>query len=210
MATVKLGTEEYASNSHKSKTEAKDKKNIPEKKVEKVTTGTVKKKTGFAKVMSLFIAEDITNVKEYVIYDILIPSAKRAIDDIISEGIHMLLYKGEPRGSRRSGASKVSYDRYYRDDRDRRDSRPSENRRSAYDYDTVLIPSRAEAENVLELMNELIDRYDMASIADFYDLVGVTGEYTDEKYGWKDLRSAEVMRSRDGYQIRFPKVIPLD
>jgi hypothetical protein len=50
----------------------------------------------------------------------------------------------------------------------------------------------------------------MVSVADFYDLVGVDGTYTDNKYGWTNIRNAYVNRVRDGYVIKLPRAISLD
>ena len=41
-------------------------------------------------------------------------------------------------------------------------------------------------------------------------LVGVSGNYTDNKYGWTDIRNASVIRVRDGYMIKLPKALPLN
>ena len=54
------------------------------------------------------------------------------------------------------------------------------------------------------------EAYQVVSVADFYDLVGVSGNYTDNKYGWTDIRNASVIRVRDGYMIKLPKALPLN
>ena len=59
-------------------------------------------------------------------------------------------------------------------------------------------------------MEELIDMYQLVSVADFYDLVGVSGNYTDNRYGWTNVRNAYVVRVRDGYMIKLPKALPLN
>ena len=59
-------------------------------------------------------------------------------------------------------------------------------------------------------MDELISSYRVVSVADFYDLAGITPEYTDNKYGWTDIRSANIVRVRDGYMIKLPRAVPLD
>ena len=60
-------------------------------------------------------------------------------------------------------------------------------------------------------MDELIYLYGVVSIRDFYDLVGKTGDYTDEKYGWTDIRSASIIRTYDNrYKIKLPRVLPID
>ena len=70
--------------------------------------------------------------------------------------------------------------------------------------------NRADAEEVLDSMLATIDKYGIVSVADMYDLVGITGNYTDNKYGWTDLRSARIERERDGgYTINLPRALPL-
>lgn len=133
-----------------------------------------------------------------------------ALKDIILDAVRAFLgVSGSSRGGRSSTSSKVSYRKYY-DDRDRRDSGHTTRTRTGYDYDDIILESRGEAEDVLERMDELIATYQLVSVADFYDLVGVSGNYTDNKYGWTDIRNASVIRVRDGYMIKLPKALPLN
>lgn len=201
--------EEYKSNSHKSKEE---KEVLPEKKVEKVISGTArsKKKGEIRKFTDVFISEDIENVKSYVIMDVLIPAVKKAISDIVTNGIDMILYGGSGESSRRTTASKVSYRSYY-DKKDSREiGRSFQRARTGYDYDDIILDSYGEAQEVLIRLDELVSTYGMASVADLYDLVGITSNYTDNKYGWTDTRNASVVRTRDGYKIKMPRAIPID
>ena len=56
-----------------------------------------------------------------------------------------------------------------------------------------------------------MEAYGLVRVADFYDLVGVTGNYTDNKYGWTNIRSAEIVRLRDGgYVIKLPRAMQID
>lgn len=201
--------EEYRPNSHKSKEE--EKKTVEEKKkVEKIVNGAVKskKKNEIHKLADVFIAEDASNVKEYIFMDVLIPALKKAISDVVTNGIDMILYGESGRNKKNSPSSNISYNRYYDKNRDR----GSYNRtRSTYEYDDIIIDNRGEAEDVLTRMDELMDQYKVVSVADFYDLVGVTGNYTDNKYGWTDIRSASVVRvAGGGYMIKLPKALPLN
>lgn len=194
---------EYKSNSHQSKAENRD-----NKKVEKVVTGKarVKKKSGLSKVKDNLISEDVGNVKSYVIMDVLIPAAKKAISDIVTNGIDMILY-GETRSKKSSNSiSYVSYDRFSgRDSRSNRNS-SSYRRATAYTYDDIILDSRGEAEEVLRQMDAIIEEYDVASVADLYDLVGVARKFTDQRYGWDNLSDAGVERLRDGgYMLRMPR-----
>lgn len=201
--------EDYKPNSKKFKEEQKASENT-EKKVEKVVSGAVKtrKKSEIRKFADVFIQEDTEKVKSYILMDVLVPAVKKAISDIVTNGVDMFLY-GETGRTKKSGsASKVSYRSYY----DRRDDRRDYNRtRAGYDYDDVILDNRGEAEEVLSRMDELIATYGLVSVADFYDLVGITGNYTDNKYGWTDIRNASVIRARDGgYMIKMPRALPLN
>lgn len=199
--------ENYKSNSYKSR-EAQKEPVAEKKKVEKVVTGVVKakKKSGFSKFKDEFIAEDMPAIKDYIFTDVIIPAAKRVTSDIVKNFIDMLLYGEAGSREKRSGASKVSYGSYYEKERSAPRSRP----RSIYDYDDIVLESRNEAEDVLMRMDELIEKFKVASVADLYDLVGVSCDYTANNYGWTNLRNASVVRVRDGYLLKLPRALPLD
>lgn len=198
--------EEYKPNSHKFREGQNEA--LTDKKVEKVVRGKVKMKpkSGVSKFTDVFISEDAANVKSYIMMDVLVPAVKKAISDIVRDGIDMILY-GESRGRKSTTSSYVSYRDYSRsDDRDRfRDSRT----RSGYNHDDVILETRGEAEEVLTRMDELIDTYGVVSVADLYDLIGKSCEYTDNKYGWTNIRNAEPIRVRDGYMLKLPKALPI-
>jgi len=201
---------EYKSNSNKSKAISETSLSTDHK-VEKVVTGKVitKKKSGFQKFTDEFISEDAKNIKSYVFGEVLIPAIKKAISDIVTDGIDMILYGGSGRNSsRRSTADKVSYRNYY----DRRDNRPVDrySYATSYSYDDIILGSRGEAEDVLSRMDELMETYGLVRVADLYDLVGISGSYTDNKYGWTNIRSAQIVHVRDGYMIKMPRAIPID
>ena len=59
-------------------------------------------------------------------------------------------------------------------------------------------------------MEDLIDEAGFVTVAALYDLVGVSGNYTDNKYGWTDISNAEIVRVKDGYMIKLPKIRKLD
>ena len=122
--------------------------------------------------------------------------------------------QGRSGGRRGSNASKFSYDAYYgrgtgKDDR-RYDERGSQSRRSGYNFDEIVLSSRGEAEEVIMKMEELVSVYGIASVADLYELMDVSSNnYTDNNYGWTDVRMAEPLRTRDGYIVKMPRAMPI-
>ena len=190
----------YPSNSFKSKdvNERTDEK----KKLEKVIVGPVKtkKKSGFSKFMSGFIADESRDIKSYLFKDVVVPTIKKTITDVVD----MILYGGSRRS--RSNGPKVSYRSFYDDPRDARsDARLAQ----SYSYSEIILESRGDAEEVLDQLNNILDEYKIVSVADLYDLVGLTGNYTDNRYGWTNLSNADVIRTRDGYQLKLPRALPI-
>ena len=139
--------------------------------------------------------------------DVLVPAVKKLFVDMIETAVNMFAY-GSNTSKSGSKTVKTSYSGYYNSGSSlKKDYRISN---SDNEYVSVIVETRAEAEDAIFSCEELIDRYGMASIADFYDLVGITSKYTDYKYGWEDIRSATITRTREGYLIKMPKAKLLD
>ena len=177
-----------------------------QKKVEKIVNSdvTVKEKGLGEKLAETFLSEDVSNVKTYILRDVIIPAIKDTIVDIVKNGIEMMFY-GDTKVSRKnSGTTYVSYSSYYQPTtKSRSESRSSE--RTKGNSKDFIFESRGEAEKVLDTLTDIVSEYKSASVADLCQLVGVTGEWTDNKWGWIDLTSASVKRVHGGYMLDLPK-----
>ena len=182
----------------------------PKKKLEKVTTGkvTVRQQTDIQKVASAFLAEDLATVKERIINDYAIPMLKNGIWSIFSSALSLMIFgedKSRSQSSNYVRGSSNSYDRYY--------SNPNRNQpvnqRVIPNWQNLISDSRADMEEILDQMREAIREYEQVSIGDLYDLAGMTCNFTDNKYGWKDLTGAYIKNVPGGYSIVFPKPVPL-
>lgn len=194
-------------------------------KVEAVVTGTVvrrKKPLGRRLLETFFGSEDARGVWQYVTEDVLIPAAKDMVTDAITGGVERAIF-GEVRGRGRgprggSGGNYVSYNRYSsggapigggRPDNSRREI--SRNARASHEFDELVYATKAEAAGVLDKLLFLIDKYGVATVADFYEASDVDARFTDEKYGWSELRDADVVRVRGGgYIITLPRTDPIN
>ena len=188
-----------------------NKTNKEEKKFEPVISGTVKtkKRSELTKFAGSFVSEDVHTVKNYILSDIIVPELKALIDNVISNGIHTLLY-GSSSGVKKKSGSEVSYRSYYERPKASKVTYAS-SKSSSYDYDDVIFETRGDADVVLERMREIIEHYNIVCVADFYDLSNSNiGTYTDNRYGWKNLDNAKVERVSEGFVIRFPKISPID
>src|SRR5690606_42119776 len=81
----------------------------------------------------------------------------------------------------------------------------SDRRRAAHDFKEIVLATRSEAEEVLDRLSDLINSYDVALVSDLYDLIGITGSFTDDRWGWTSLTGARVERVRDGYLLNLPR-----
>ena len=75
-----------------------------------------------------------------------------------------------------------------------------------------MFQTRVDAERVLDKLQDIIAEFEVATVADYYDLAGYSGEFTYNRWGWYDLSypNAMVRHGRGGYVISFPRTRPVD
>lgn len=178
--------------------------------VKPVTSNVVIKNDDSQKNKKKFFAEDAKTVGGHVLESVIFPSLQKLLSDMVKSGIDWLIY-GSKGSQMRSGPGTVSYSSYY--NRGNTIGVPTyttpmanKPQNTIYAVNDVIFNDRGEAEEVLLRMKESISRYSMVSVADFYDLIGQRCNHTDQKYGWYNLNTADIIRVSDGYSIRFPRV----
>ena len=200
--------EDYPPNSDKSKMPEE------EKRVEQVTTSEViRRKRGLgSKFKGLLFAGDAKSTLQYVIFDVFFPQARDVIADVGKAGIERLVLGDTRRGSRppSSGpAGYVQYNRYHMGGQSQPAPRNiSQRARARHDFDEIILTSRVEAEEVLDRMFDILNRYGSVSVADLYLLTGFPSTHVDNKWGWQSLTGAGVSRIREGYLLDLPQPEP--
>ena len=196
-----MDTFDYKPNSHKAKAEQETA--TEKKRAEKVVRGNVEvKKKGETAKLGDTLKDGFKDAKEYLVKDVLIPSAKDLIVDMVTKGINILVRGSAAPSGKRPIVDKVSYSKYW----DKGSYREEPRARSRFDYDEIKFESRGDAELVLDRLDDLIDTYGHARVADLYDFVGVSCDYTYQNYGWFNLGTARVVATRDGYVLDMPRV----
>lgn len=196
----------------------KAEQHVEPKQVERVTSAkAVRRKQPLGRKFSrTFFGGDARTASEYMVGNVIIPALKEMLVEAASSGFERLVY-GDVRPKRGRNAPTsgplgyVSYNRM--GPAARQDDRPpmptnrlSRRARARHDFDDIVIPSRQEAEEVIDRMFDLISKYDSASVADLYELTGLKSDHTDYKWGWTDLRGAAVGRVRGGgYLLDLPE-----
>lgn len=213
----------FPSNANKEKRIGQIKQEREEKpeKQKTVVKGRVlkRKKSPGKKISEFLFADDVKNVFQYIFLDVLIPVVKSTILDIVSISADRMLFGDDGDSVRRRshkrylGGSSINYGNYSKGDPENRyfrEHRTSSKAtgtslRARASFHDIVIQDRNDIEEVLTKLEELIDVYGQASIADFYDLVGVETSFVDYKHGWDNLARATIKRVRDGYIIDFPR-----
>lgn len=218
---------EFPGNSRRNLKPTEDKKveptpsETPEKRVERVveTTAIQRKKPLGRRFLETFVGGDAKGVLGYVMMDVLLPAAKDMVADAVSTGIERMLFGDARSSSRRSGyrpgatggSGYVSYNRFSSPGVKRDEHRTISSRaRSRHEFDEIILATRVEAEEVVDRLFDLVSKYESATVADLYELVGISGNYMDEKWGWTDLRGASIRRVRNGYLLDLPRAESLD
>lgn len=180
---------------------------------------TQRKKGRVRKVVEMFIGGEPKSVGEFVLGNVLVPAFRDLVANGFQEMIDGMVY-GESRHNRSSrfrGAPShmTSQTPYHRmgsgrltgrsDPRDPLPTRAS----GISEYEGIVFPMRVEATEVLENLFNLIQEYETATVRDLYDMVGIKAPYTAERYGWIDLRDADVRPVRGGYLLDLPRPEPL-
>lgn len=188
-----------------------------QKKVNKVISGDIiERKPGLgSKIRDTFMGVSAREVGAHVVLDVILPQLKGMAVDAGTQAIERLIL-GEA-GPRRSSTSSVSasrvrgsnytaYNRYSgsqgSEDREPANVRSNEVR-------DVVVETRGDAQLVLDEMFKLLDQYGTVSVSDLYELVGYTGKFTDNHWGWRNLNVAGISRVREGFRVELPRPVSI-
>ena len=203
---------------------------MEDRKLEPIVDGKEVEKSKLEKALGLFLAEDISTISGSIKDDYIKPRLKSFGKSIVRIGkeflvssligcIEMLILGKTSRLDTNVEVKKTNYLRFY-------DSLPSPS--SAYISSQTSATAQAEkdpttgvkiiqiqnfgkAEEVREALREIIATYSSktATVADYYQLVGIEPSKTDFSWGWTDLSKAQIVRCKDGWVIEFPRPKPV-
>lgn len=179
-----------------------------------ILQGNVRQKKGSTgkAFIDNFINEDKDTIKSHILFDIIIPAVKDTIFNGFQTALEMLLY-GNDSGRRNN--------RYYSSGTRRvTSSNPTNynvisNQRASRLVgsgghkicDQILFDDRADAMRVLDEITAQAEDYGAVSAYALFDAAGLSCDYTLKNWGWYDLNSAKVVRTREGdYTISLPKM----
>jgi len=167
-----------------------------------------------------FVGGDARGVGSFVFLDILMPAAKDMIVDAFTMGVERMVFgDSAPRRARgvhssslrHPGQQRTNFQQITAGGRVAPNEPLSRRARANFQFEEVILGSRVEADEVIASLIERIEKYDVATVRDLYNMINEEPRWTDEKYGWDDLTYATVRRARGGgYLLDLPKPEPLD
>ena len=217
---------DYAGNSKKSKEDKSDDKKKEIVPVVESTVVTKKKRPLGKRFMETFFGGDFRSAAEYLAAEVLLPEARRIIVEMAWKGTERVVFgdsKARPRDSVYGPNTRFDYTSFGRDPRERRSSgrsreranlpdqstRPGVRRERASDQD-LIFTDRESAQRVIEALSLIIDKYEIVSVADLHELVGMPTVHTDQKWGWDRLVDVHIRQVREGYLLELPQAEPIN
>lgn len=182
---------------------------------------TVSEPSRWEKLRKTFIAEDAKDIGQYVLYDIVIPTIRRTIRDVIVGSADRIflgtsttpssLYRDRgvtmPR-TNYSGKSRATSLRAERQlDTPSYQVSPA---KSGYDLADVIFNSREDAERVLDTLIRRVEDYGRVSVDEYMRMIGRSVDYTAQNWGWVNLMNATITNHvGGGYSLNLPAPVPI-
>lgn len=200
--------------------------NAPERpKLEKIIDGNVtqRKKPWAKRTIGMLIVQDIRTTGVNLFNDVLIPSLRDLAFDMVQGAASSTFgvdirrasttsltrfVQGQQR-SVQTASPQTNYNAI---------SRPASTRPpmgltaaqlvpETITIDDLVFDDRGQAERVLEGLDNLIEEYGQASVWDLYEMVGISTDFVQQKWGWRNMQGASVTRTRDQrYALTLPKI----
>lgn len=200
-----------------------------EKKVEKIEglgTVEVRKPSLGMRFKRTFFNGDAKGSAQYVWQNVLVPMAKNAFLDAIQQGSERMVW-GEVRSRSSMGSTlpnllglgHQAYNKMYSGPiqqsgpmaaQQQLQVQQARQARATHNFSEHVVGNRAGAELIVDRMFDLLSRDGSVTVADYIDMLGGEVDYTMQKWGWLDLRGAQVVRTPQGWLIDLPRPIPLD
>ena len=180
------------------------------------------------KLVRAFISSDATNIKDYILCDVIIPTIKNTIVDVVemtffgnssgrrgrSYGGYGGSYYNYARVNQNVYSSRTSYGGYSsQSNSSGQNAQPMTQEADLPDYREIVITGpndRHEAERIITEMRNDIEQYGCARVADLYRRVGMTPDFTKENWGWDgDPYQIGTRRVNGGWLIVVPDAKPI-
>ncbi|QFG09158.1 hypothetical protein PBI_SPORTO_50 [Arthrobacter phage Sporto] len=174
------------------------------------------------KIAETFGGESLRTVRDSIVTEVILPQFKEMLFDSLITGARRSIFGSDRNGAANDRARGTKYgtqqynQMYVSPNKGYGGSAPSQQRaaeadtRGPNEFRDFLFQSRGQAEEIIDNLIAVLDQYGTVSVHELKAMIGKTGEFTDQKWGWKNLNQAGVIRDGHGYRLDLPKLVSLD
>lgn len=191
----------FPANSDRSKVEKSTESKV-------IAKATEKKNRTVYKALSDFVVSDIPEVWEHLVIDVVIPTAKSMLTDMVTQGIQSLLYGNSAPKTRGSyvtygSRSTSSYTRA---------SSPVTSRSQTRSVDRIRdleFESAQDLRDMLAFIAEVFDDREVLTVAELKEAAGLKVSYVDDRWGWGREANFRSVVDRGRQVLLVPSPEPL-
>lgn len=178
----------------------------------------LKDKTFKQKLRDAFIAEEVHDIKDYMIFGVVIPAIKTTFRNLVVNSLDISLFGKTQKGGnggKPGGGSYISYDRAYNSNGGGNQQSPptkSSNSIDVRELDRVWFETKEDADEQIRAIREIYDYNEgVLSVAEFLDAAQIKATPIHTKWGWIDISnvSAEPYPDGSGWYVNLPRPRPL-
>lgn len=173
----------------------------------------------------LLCGEDIDAIGKSLVDDYILPRSDKFVKDsiqrsreFVADTIHdcvdtVFLGKAGRRTTLKNGGSYTNYVKFSSNGGSDYTPEKKVDKDPKTRVKVVAIDTLGQAEEVYGDLLAAAKRYGAATVADYYELVGITPDTTDYNWGWgkKQLDDEpSITHVTEGYIINFPKPLPVE
>lgn len=166
------------------------------------------------KTLNSFFSDKLDNFGPYIWKEVIEPASKNMLYDAGMSALKYFIFRGDANPpSSVSSSSRVEtngskYKRAYQQQEASRFKCPK---------GSVLVDTEEQGRKIIEKLSAELEKTRLpVTIPDLYDIYNeVTNKtdyvisFTDAKYGWYDLRKAEIVDTREGKMLKMPDPVYL-
>lgn len=168
-----------------------------------------KKDSFLMKTLGAFFTNNLENIGEYIWKEVVVPAGKDMISNAGKKALDLIIY-GDASKTQTSSYNSNNGSKYKQA---YQQQQASQQKHVNVPRGSVMVDTEQQGKDILKrLDNDLKRTNQPVNIPDLYDCYNaVTNKtdyvvsYTDAKWGWYDLRSAEVVYTRDGWMVKMPE-----
>lgn len=173
-----------------------------------------KKKSYGQRFKDLIFVAGPEEVKESLIEDVIKPSIRDFIADMLYTAVDVAVYgrSGGGRKRRKGGRVTVRNDRELTDYNGVFGNRKKPKKTNGYDFRDVMFDDRRDADLAFDDLYDMLCEKNVVDVATYYDIarehngrVLVEEDHTDRDWGWRSLDGTGYHHDADGYALILPK-----